>query len=119
MGAVTRAFLARVAGQPAAEGARVLLLIRDNAPRPVSREVRTWIGEHDRRVEAAGRGCRLLACRLPGEGPRLDPIEPRRAHGKRAVVEPDRELAGQELRQRLRDHHRCPPVVEPLARQLP
>ena len=103
----------------AAEGVRVLALVWDNAPWHVSREVRAWIAAYNRRVKAVGRGCRLLVCRLPSQSPWLNPIEPRWAHGKRAVVEPDRKPAGQELRQRLCDHYRCPLVVEPLARQLP
>src|SRR5690349_22066898 len=113
---LTRAFLARGADPLAAEGVRVLLLIRDDAPWHVSREVRAWIAAHNRRVKAVGRGCRLLVCRLPSKSPWLNPIEPRWAHGKRAVVEPDRKLTGQELRQRLCDHYRCP-LVEPLAQQ--
>src|SRR3954453_976867 len=116
---ITRAFLAWVADRPAAEGVRVLALVWDNAPWHVSREVRAWIAAHNRRVKAVGRGCRLLVCHLPSKSPWLNPIEPRWAHGKRAVVEPDRKLAGQELRQRLCDHYRCPLVVEPLAQQLP
>ena len=113
---ITRAFLAWVADRRAAEGVRVLALVWDNAPRHLSREVRAWIAAHNRRVEAVGRGCRLLVCRLPSKSPWLNPIEPRWAHGKRAVAEPDRTLTGQELRQRLCDHYRCP-LVEPLAQQ--
>ena len=78
--------------------------------------MRAWIAAHNRRVKAVGRGCRLLVCRLPSKSPWLNPIEPRWAHGKRAVAEPDRKLTGQELRQRLCDHYRCP-LVEPLAQQ--
>ena len=115
---VTRAFLGWIAERLAAEGVRVLVLIWDNAPRHVSREVRTWIREHDRRVEAAGAGCRLLVCRLPSKSPWLNPIEPRWAHGKRAVVEPERKLTGAELSQRLCDHYRCQ-LLPPLAQQLP
>src|SRR5690242_9332231 len=113
---ITCAFLAWVAGRLAVAGVRVLVLIWDNAPWHVSREVRAWIAAHNRRVKAVGRGCRLLVCRLPSKSPWLNPIEPRWAHGKRAVVEPDRKLTGQELRQRLCDHYRCP-LVEPLAQQ--
>ena len=111
---VTCPFLAWVAGQLAAEAVRVLALVWANAPWHVSREVRAWIVAHDRRVKAAGTGCRLLICRSPSKSPWLNPIEPRWAHGKRAVAEPDRKLTGQELRQRLCDHYRCP-LVEPLA----
>ena len=90
---VTCAFLAWVAGRLAAEGVRVLALVWDNAPWHVSREVRAWIGAHNRRVKRGG-GCRLLVCRLPSKSPWLNPIEPRWMHGKRAVVEPDRKLTG-------------------------
>ena len=72
---VTCAFLAWVAGRLAAEGVRVLLLIWDNAPWHVSREVRAWIAAHNRRVKRDG-GCRLLVCRLPSKSPWLNPIEP-------------------------------------------
>jgi transposase len=113
---VTCAFLAWVAERLAAAGMQVLALVWDNAPWHVSREVRAWIRAHNRRVKAAGTGCRLLACRLPSKSPWLNPIEPRWAHGKRAVAEPARKLTGQELRQRLCDHYRCP-LVEPLAQQ--
>jgi transposase len=113
---VTCAFLAWAAERLAAAGVQVLALVWDNAPWHVSREVRAWIGAHNRRVKAAGTGCRLLVCRLPSKSPWLNPIEPRWAHGKRAVAEPDRKLTGQELRQRLCDHYRCP-LVEPLAQQ--
>ena len=113
---VTRAFLGWIAGRLAAEGVRVLVLIWDNAPWHVSREVRTWIREHNRRVEAAGAGCRLLVRRLPSESPWPNPIEPECMHGKRAVVEADRKLTAAELQHRLCDHDRCP-LAEPLAQQ--
>jgi hypothetical protein len=113
---VTRAFLAWVAGRLAAAGVRVLGLVWDNAPWHVSREVRAWIRAHNRRVKAAGTGCRLLVCRLPSKSPWLYPIEPKWMHGERAVAEPARKLTGRELRQRLCDHYRCP-LVEPLAQQ--
>jgi transposase len=112
---VTRAFLAWTTERLAAEGVRVLALTWDNAGWHVSREVRAWIRDHNRRVKLTG-GCRLLVCRLPSRSPWLNPIEPRWAHGKRAVVEPARKLTGEELRQRLCDHYRCP-LVEPLAQQ--
>ena len=112
---MTCAVLAWVAEPLAAEGVRVLALVSDNAAWHVSREVRAWIAAHDRRVKRDG-GCRRLVRRLPSKSPWLNPIEPRWAHGKRAVVEPDRKLTGQELRKRLCDHYRCP-LVEPLAQQ--
>jgi transposase len=112
---ITCAFLAWIAERMAADGVRVLALVWDNAPWHVSRAVRAWIGDHNRRVKRDG-GCRLLVCRLPSKSPWLNPIEPRWAHGKRAVVEPERKLAGPELRQRLCTHYRCP-LLPPLAQQ--
>ena len=117
---ITCAFLAWTAERMAAEGVRALVLIWGNAPWRVSREVRDWIGAHNRRAKLAGGCrllvCRLLVCRLPSESPWLNPIEPRWAHGKRAVVEPERKLSGGELRRRLCDHYRCP-LLPPLAQQ--
>jgi hypothetical protein len=113
---VTCTFLAWAAERLATEGVRVLALVWDNAPWHVSREVRAWIKAHNRRVKRDG-GCRLLVCRLPSRSPWLNPIEPRSAHGKRAVVEPERKLTGDELQQRLCDHYRCP-LLPPLAQQL-
>lgn len=113
---VTCAFLAWVAERLAAEGVRVPALVRDDAGWHVSRAGRAWIGVHNRRAKRDG-GCRLLVCRLPSRSPWLNPIEPRRAHGKRAAVEPARKLTADELRQRLCDHHRCP-TLPPLAQQL-
>ncbi len=112
----TSAFLAWAAERLAATGVHVLALIWDNAPWHVSREVGAWVRGHNRRVKAAGKGCRLLVCRLPSKSPWLNPIEPRWAHGKRAVVEPERKLTGGELQRRLYDHYRCP-LLPPLAQQ--
>jgi transposase len=107
--------LGRRATRRRAEGVRVLALIWDNAPWHVSRALRAWIRDHNRRAKRDG-GCRLLVCRLPSKSPWLNPIEPRWAHGKRAVVEPERKLAGHELSRRLCDHYRCP-LLPPLAQQ--
>jgi hypothetical protein len=115
--AVTCIFLAWAAEHLATDGVRVLALIWDNASWHVSQEVRTWITAHNRRTKAAGRGCRLLVCRLPSRSPWLNPIEPKWVHGKRAVVEPERKLTAAELRQRLCEHYRCPPL-QPLAQQV-
>jgi transposase len=115
--AVTCAFLAWVSERLAAEGVRVLALIWDNASWHISREVRTWIKQHNRDVKAAGSGCRLLVCRLPSKSPWLNPIEPKWVHGKRAIVEPERRLTAAELKQRLCDHYRSP-MLQPLAQQV-
>ena len=125
--AVTCTFLAWATERLAADGVRVLALIWDNASWHISREVRGWIKDHNRRVKAAGdnrrvkaagAGCRLLVCRLPSRSPWLNPIEPKWVHGKRAVVEPDRELTAAELQQRLCAHYRCP-SLPPLTQQVP
>jgi hypothetical protein len=113
---VTGAFLAWVAEHLTAEGVRVLALVWDNAAWPVSRAVRAWVRDHNRRAKHDG-GCRLLVGRLPSRSPWLNPIEPQWAHGQRAVVEPARQLAGDELRPRLSAHYRCP-LLPPLAQQL-
>ena len=113
----TCAFLARAAERLAAEGVRVLAVVRDGAARHISREVRDWVRDHDRRVKAAGAGCRPLVCRLPSRSPWLNPIGPKRVHGKRAVVEPERKLGAAELKQRLCDRYRCQ-LLQPLAQQV-
>ena len=114
--AVTCAFLAWATERLAAAGVRVLGLIWDNASWHISREVRPWLQAHNRRVKAAGEGCRLRVCRLPSKSPWLNPIEPKWVHGKRAVVEPARKLPAAELKQRLCHHYRCP-LLPPLAQQ--
>ena len=114
---VTCAFLAWVAEQLAAEGVRVLTLIRDNASWHISREVRAWVRMHNREVKRTGHGCRLLVCRLPGRSPWLNPIEPKWMHGKRAIVGPERKLTSAELKQRLCGHYRCQ-LLPPLAQQV-
>ncbi len=58
-----------------------------------------------------------MVCRLPSRSPWLNPIEPRWAHGKRAVVEPERKLTSEELKQRLGRHYRCP-LLPPLAHEV-
>lgn len=50
-----------------------------------------WIKAHNRQVKQQG-GVRILACRLPSKSPWLNPIEPKWAHGKKAISEPDRLL---------------------------
>ena len=41
---------------------------------------------------------RIVACSLPIKSPWLNPIEPKWVHGKRAIVEPDRLLTAQEIK---------------------
>jgi transposase len=116
--AVTCAFLGWAAEQLAKESVRVLVMIWDNASWHVSQEVRRWIKAHNRHVKAAGSGCRLLVCRLPSRSPWLNAIEPRWAHGKRAVAEPERKLTAEELKQRLGTYYQAP-SIQPLAQKVP
>ena len=70
--------------------------------------MRTWIATHNQRVRATGRGVRLVPCSLPIKSPWLNPIEPKWAHGKRNVVEPDRLLPARELAERVCAVFACP-----------
>ena len=100
VGALTTQFLAWCAERLAARGATALLLIWDNAGWHISREVRDWLRAHNRRVKQAGRGVRLVACRLPVKSPWLNPIEPKWVHGKRRAADPDRTLTASETAER-------------------
>jgi len=89
-------------------GKKVLLLIWDNASWHVSKEVRRWLGKHNRRVKESGRGVRVLSCLLPKQSPWLNAIEPKWVHGKRKVVEPDALLGAYELADRVCRAFDCP-----------
>jgi hypothetical protein len=102
--AITTEFLAWVSERLQAEGKKAWLLVWDNASWHISPEVRRWIREHNRQAKQTG-GARLIVCQLPTKSPWLNPIEPRWMHGKRAVVEPDRKLTAQELKQRICDYY--------------
>jgi transposase len=106
--AVTTPFLAWCCEQLAATGKTALLLVWDNASWHLSKEVRQWIGAHNRRVKGTGRGVRLVPCPLPIKSPWLNPIEPKWVHGKRKVVEPTRLLTARELAQRVCAAFQCP-----------
>jgi transposase len=91
-------------------GKKVLLLIWDNASWHVSREVRRWLGRHNRRVKESGSeaGVRIVSCLLPKRSPWLNAIEPKWVHGKRKVVEPDGLLGAYELADRVCRVFGCP-----------
>lgn len=105
---VTTDFLEWVCEQVQAQGKRILVLIWDNASWHVSKQVKTWLREHNQTVlrEENG-GVRIIPCWLPIKSPWLNRIEPKWVHGKRAIVESARLLTAQELRQRVCDHVRC------------
>ena len=98
---ITTRYLGWCCARLQAAGKEALLLVWDNAPWHVSKEVRAWIRAHNRRVKRAGRGVRIVACYLPIKSPWLNPIEAKWAHGKRRVVEPDRLLPAAELIERV------------------
>jgi len=109
---VTEDYLAWVCGRLGAEGKKALLLVWDNAAWHISHRVRAWIRAHNRKAKADG-GVRVVACFLPTKSPWLNPIEPRWAHGKGAVVEPQRLLTAAEVRARVCDYYGCE-HLEPL-----
>lgn len=107
--ATTEEFLGWVCEHLAGEGKKVLVLVWDNAAWHVSKRVRAWVGRHNRRVRRTRTGCRIRVCGLPVKAPWLNPIEPKWVHGKRAIVEPDRKLTADEVRQRACDYYGCKP----------
>src|SRR4051794_34728030 len=97
---VTQDFRAWACTGLAAEGKKALLLVWDNGSWHVSRRVRDWIPAHNRRAKAEG-GVRIVACWLPIKAPGLNAIEPKWVHAKRAIVETDRKLSGEQVMQRV------------------
>jgi hypothetical protein len=93
-----------------AAGKKVLVLIWDNASWHISREVRRWLGKHNREVKRSGSeaGVRIVSCLLPKQSPWLNAIEPKWVHGKRKVVEPDGLLGAYELADRVCGVFGCP-----------
>jgi transposase len=106
--AITIAYLDWCCGKLQAAGKDALLLIWDNAPWHVSRQVRTWIREHNRQVKQDGAGVRIIACYLPIKSPWLNLIEATWVHSKRRVLEADGLLTLQELADRVADAYGCP-----------
>jgi hypothetical protein len=64
---------------------------------------------HNRQVKRTGGGVRISSCLLPKKSPWLNPLEPRRGHGKARVVEPARLLPARELEERVYAAFDCPP----------
>jgi hypothetical protein len=109
---VTEDYLAWVCERLKEEGKKALLLVWDNAAWHVSKRVRAWIQAHNR-VAREKDGVRIVACFLPVKSPWLNPIEPKWAHGKKAIAEPERLLAAVEVRTRVCDYYGCE-HLEPL-----
>ncbi|MEW6637670.1 MAG: transposase [Actinomycetota bacterium] len=89
-------------------GKKVLLLIWDNASWHISKEVRRWLGHHNRKVKNSGEGVRIVSCFLPKKSPWLNAIEPKWVHAKRKVVEADGLLGAYELAERVCRVFGCP-----------
>jgi transposase len=113
---VTEDFLAWICARLWSEGKKALLLIWDNASWHVSKRVRAWIKAHNRQAKRDG-GVRIVACYLPVKSPWLNAIEPKWAHGKKAVAEPERKLTAQEVKDRVSAYYHCE-QVEPLVQKV-
>lgn len=107
---ITTRFLSWCSEELAAVGKKVLVLVWDNASWHVSKEVRRWIGEHNREVKKGEkkRGVRIISCYLPKQSPWLNPIEPKWMHGKRRVAEAEGLLSAHELAERVCAAFDCP-----------
>jgi transposase len=115
---VTEDFLGWVCTVLAKEGKRVLMLVWDNASWHVSARVRAWIKAHNAQVKKERTGVRIVVCALPIKSPWLNPIEAKWVHGKRALVEPERLLSAQEVKERVYLYYGCP-QEEPLQQVVP
>ena len=105
---ITRQFLGWCTEKLEALGKKVLVLIWDNASWHISKEVRRWLGQHNRRVKKSGEGVRIVSCLLPKQSPWLNAIEPKWVHGKRKVVELEGVLGAYELAERVCRVFGCP-----------
>ena len=106
--AITTRFLRWCSQKLERLGKKVLVLIWDNASWHISKEVRRWIGSHNREVKKSGSGVRIVTCLLPKKSPWLNAIEPKWVHGKRKVVEPEGLLGAYELAERVCAAFGCP-----------
>jgi len=106
--AITTQFLEWCCHRLEALGKGALLLVWDNASWHKSKLVREWIRARNQQVKEQGRGVRILPCLLPKKAPWLNPIEPKWAHGKRKVVEPDGSLTATQLADRVCHCFGCP-----------
>ena len=106
--ALTTQYLAWCCARLGAAGKTALLLVWDNAAWHVSKEVRAWIRQHNRRVKHTGAGVRIVSCYLPVKSPWLNPIEPKWGHSKRRVAGPARLLPAAELIERVCAAFGCP-----------
>jgi transposase len=113
---VTEDFLGWVSVELAREGKKALLLVWDNASWHLSQRVRAWIKKHNRQAKGGG-GVRIVVCQLPVKAPWLNRIEAKWVHGKRAILEADRALTGQEVKDRVCEYYDCQ-QLEPLKQNV-
>jgi len=66
---ITRRFLGWCAEKREALDKKVRGLIWDNGSWHISKEVRCWLGKHNREVEKSGDGVRILSCLSPKQSP--------------------------------------------------
>ena len=71
---ITTRFLGWCCEKLEAVGKKVLLLIWDNASWHISKEVRRWLGKHNREVKKGGEGVRIVSRLLPKQSPWLNAI---------------------------------------------
>jgi transposase len=109
VGDVTVQFLAWLCEQLGAEGKTRLIVIWDDASWHSGRPVSDWVAKHNRKVKQEG-GVEIVLCPLPVKSPWLNSIETRWGPAKRAILEPDRILTGQEVRTRVCEHFGCTPL---------
>jgi len=105
---ITTRFLSWCCEKLQALGKKVMVLIWDNASWHISKELRRWLGSHNRHVKQTGEGVRIVSCLLPKQSPWLNSIEPKWVHAKRKVVEPDGLLGAYELADRVCRVFDCP-----------
>jgi hypothetical protein len=105
---VTTRFLSWCCKKLQAAGKKVVVLIWDNASWHVSKELRRWLGRHNREVKESGCGVRIVSCLLPKQSPWLNAIEPKWVHAKRKVVEPNGLLGAYDLADRVCRVFDCP-----------
>jgi transposase len=105
--AITTQFLEWICTRLQEQGKQNWLLIWDNASWHYSKQVKTWIREHNQKVKQENKGVRILPFFLPTKSPWLNPIEPKWVHAKKAVVEPNLLLTAKQLAERICAHFAC------------
>jgi transposase len=105
--AITTQFLEWICTQLQERGKQNWLLIWDHASWHESKQVKTWIREHNQKVKQENKGVRILPFFLPTKSPWLNPIEPKWVHAKKAVVEPNTLLTAKQLAERICAHFGC------------